>query len=149
MHQNPKYFDVKAVFGCLKEAENHDCSLWAGFCSCIRHFAPLMLSLSMTHAAGIGALEQAALKWQLLWSITAPFWTRTCLNFFFNSKLLLPTGKNTQLGKPKGWASLQAALCRCCTDLSSLWCCSLIVPHPCSSRLWHVLSDSRSQEMVN
>lgn len=35
MHQNPKYFDFKIVYGCVKEAENPDCPLWAGFCSLI------------------------------------------------------------------------------------------------------------------
>lgn len=58
MHQNPKYFDFKAAYDYLKEAENHDCSLRAGFCSCIlasiRRSAPLMLSLTVRHAAGIG-----------------------------------------------------------------------------------------------
>lgn len=47
MQQNPKYFDFKIVYGCLKEAENPDYPLWAGFCSCIlsliRRLAPMLL----------------------------------------------------------------------------------------------------------
>lgn len=35
------------------------------------------------------------------------------LIFFFTLKLLLPTGESTDLGKPKGWASLLAAPWHC------------------------------------
>lgn len=43
----PSILDFKIVYGCLKEPENPDCPLWAGFCSCIlsliRRLAPMLL----------------------------------------------------------------------------------------------------------
>lgn len=45
--RTPKYFDFKIVYGCVKEAENPDCPLLAGFCHCIlsliRYLAHVLL----------------------------------------------------------------------------------------------------------
>lgn len=76
MHQNPKYFDFKVVCVCLKEAEKQDCSCGLGsvvaFYPPSDSLAPLMLSLTMAHAAGMRTWEQAALSRHFPWSITAP-----------------------------------------------------------------------------
>lgn len=134
--RTPNTLILKQLYGCLKEAENHDCSLWAGFCSCIlssiRHLAPLVLFFTMTHAAGIRTWEQAAFKWQFCEPSQQP-----------QVKVLT-------------WASPKAGLpCRQHLAIAVLiflpcgaaaWMHLVLIAACC--RLWHILSDSRSKEII-
>lgn len=99
LHQNARYCGFKTVRGYLGRTENHNCSLRAGFCSCIiishqtfSSFDALPWHDTCSSVEDMRAGSTRVKSHGKIWEENvSQFW-------FFTPKMMLPTDKSTHKG---------------------------------------------------